>query len=187
MRLRYRIIPGYPGYRVGTDGSVWTCRVKLKIGLWMLGWKWKRMKQAVSKGYRVVSLFDARGNKRQGKVHRLVLLAFRGPCPPGMVGRHFPDRNTDNNRLDNLSWATHQQNIDDRDTHGMTQRGEKHYRAKLTVDKVKSIRQRVANGEPQAAIAREFGMGTATIGSIVHMQTWKSVGPPPFVEQETPW
>lgn len=58
------------------------------------------------------------GTSRAYAVHRLVLEAFVGPCPPGMLCRHFPDRSTKNNRLDNLSWGTPKQNTRDRVVHG---------------------------------------------------------------------
>jgi len=38
-------------------------------------------------------------------VHRLVLEAFIGPCPPGMEGCHWNDI-PDDNHLTNLRWAT---------------------------------------------------------------------------------
>lgn len=55
------------------------------------------------------------------KVHRLVLEAFVGPCPTGMETRH---RNGDpaDNRLGNLSWSTHAENMGDLVEHG-TARG----------------------------------------------------------------
>ena len=66
-----------------------------------------------------------RGVKNKtGHVHRLVLEAFIGPCPPGMECRHFPDRNPGNNRLENLRWGTRQENMDDKRIHG-TIRGHK--------------------------------------------------------------
>lgn len=42
-------------------------------------------------------------------VHRLVLEAFVGPCPDGMVGCHEDD-DPDNNHLENLRWDTISQN-----------------------------------------------------------------------------
>lgn len=37
-------------------------------------------------------------------IHSLVLEAFVGPCPPGMIGRHR-DRNPERNVLENLYYA----------------------------------------------------------------------------------
>ncbi|MHA7703387.1 NUMOD4 motif-containing HNH endonuclease [Mycobacterium sp. ML4] len=43
------------------------------------------------------------------KVHTLVLEAFVGPCPPGLMARHADD-NPANNHIGNLSWGTRSQN-----------------------------------------------------------------------------
>lgn len=45
------------------------------------------------------------GAEKTKFVHRLVLEAFSGPCPPGMVGCHRNDIAADN-RLENLRWDT---------------------------------------------------------------------------------
>ena len=58
------------------------------------------------------------GEKACKFVHRLVLEAFVGPCPAGMVCRHFPDRNPANNRLENLQWGTPLENEADKLVHG---------------------------------------------------------------------
>ena len=42
-------------------------------------------------------------------VHHLVLEAFIGPCPPGLMARHADDDPTNNN-LRNLSWGTRSYN-----------------------------------------------------------------------------
>jgi hypothetical protein len=46
-------------------------------------------------------------------VHRLVLEAFVGPCPPGQETCHGPGGSTDN-RLVNLRWGTYSENAYDR-------------------------------------------------------------------------
>ena len=61
-------------------------------------------------------LFVALGT-RDGKpviryVHRLVLEAFVGPCPPGYMACHFDD-NPANNALSNLRWDTQSANSHD--------------------------------------------------------------------------
>lgn len=50
-------------------------------------------------------------------MHRLVLLAFVGPCPDGMEACHANDIPTDN-RLANLRWGTHADNMRDRIENG---------------------------------------------------------------------
>jgi NUMOD4 motif/HNH endonuclease len=49
---------------------------------------------------------------RSRKVHQLVLEAFRGPRPPGLVSLHRDDR-VGNNRLSNLRYGTPLENARD--------------------------------------------------------------------------
>lgn len=62
---------------------------------------------------------DAGKDRETFQVHRLVMLAFVGPCPYGMQVRHFPDHDPANNRLANLVYGTALENARDRDeVHG---------------------------------------------------------------------
>ena len=68
-------------------------------------------------GHLVLGL--SRDNHRwRVSVHRLVLLAFVGPCPPGMEACHGNGIPTDN-RLENLRWDTQSANMLDRVAHGV--------------------------------------------------------------------
>src|SRR4051812_24620510 len=91
----YFRVKKYPNYRVGTDGSLWS----KAFG------KWRKLKLTPqSSGHLYVTLY--RNNKGKAHyVHRLVLEAVVGPCPPGMEARHFPDRDPSNNNANNISWA----------------------------------------------------------------------------------
>lgn len=51
------------------------------------------------------------------KVHRLVALAFHGPCPDGYDVRHL-DGNPENNRQQNLAYGTPSENEYDKVRHG---------------------------------------------------------------------
>ena len=57
------------------------------------------------------------GERHNRFVHRLVLMAFVGECPPGMECCHN-DGNPANNRLQNLRWDTPSNNSLDRNRHG---------------------------------------------------------------------
>ena len=116
--VEYRDIEGFPGYRVGSDGSVWSS----KKGTWT---KCSSYRRPYGSRYVVVCLrnIGPNGTTTTGKVyccyiHRLVLESFVGPCPDGKLCRHFPDKDTSNNRLDNLSWGTQEQNMQDKYVHG---------------------------------------------------------------------
>lgn len=105
----WRPVPNYLTYDVSNHGRVRSR--KSKSG-------WKPAKTRLLKlnfdayGYHFVALSE-RGKVKTMKVHRLVLLAFVGPCPDGMVCCH-DDGNRSNNRLANLRWDTVIANARDR-------------------------------------------------------------------------
>ena len=115
----WRDIAGYEGhYQVSAFG-----RVKSLAREEWFGNRWCSLRERILVSipcgqyhHRIVNL--AMNGKHAWYVHRLVLGAFVGPCPPGMESCHFPDRDPANNRLDNLRWGTHQDNMLDRDKHG---------------------------------------------------------------------
>ncbi|PIB80533.1 hypothetical protein CQY23_03060 [Mycobacterium celatum] len=105
---RWLPVVGYEGfYEVSSDGRVRSLKRRFRI-----------LKQAVHPrgGYRQVTLAK-NGHHRTHKVHRLVLEAFVGRCPPGFVGCHN-DGDTSNNRADNLRWDSPSANNFDLVRHG---------------------------------------------------------------------
>jgi len=175
--VEYRDIPGHPGYRVGSDGSVWTCRRQVSLGggrgtRAVIGDEWRLMKfQTLRAGYPYVKLS---GNIKQS-VHRLVLLAFVGPCPEGMEACHENGDRTDN-RLSNLRWDTRMANSDDRTRHGTQVRGETCGKSKLTDAIVRAARaERAALKTPFYELARKYGVTTGVIHNAVTGKTWGHV------------
>jgi HNH endonuclease len=168
--VRYTDVPGFPGYKVGTDGTVWSCRERGTAGM---SYKWRILKGHLLKstGYVMVDLCLDK-IKHHRLVHRLVLEAFVGPCPLGMVCRHFPDRNPANNRLDNLQWGTHQENQMDRFVHGTDGSGQKNPISKFSNREAEIIRARQQAGESMASIARQHGVTRQCIYLIVHRKTY---------------
>lgn len=118
---------------------------------------------ALVEGYRSVGLW-ANNEGERVLVHRVVLGAFVGPCPPGMECRH-EDGDRLNPRLGNLSWGTPKQNGEDRVGHGMQVRHEKHGMAKLTADGVREIRKLLGTMS-QRAIAQRFGVNPSVISRL---------------------
>jgi len=60
-------------------------------------------------GHYQVRLYRNGRSESYSYVHRLVLEAFVGPCPEGMVGCHYDDVK-EHNRLENLRWGTSSSN-----------------------------------------------------------------------------
>lgn len=162
-RERWRAIPEYEGlYEVSDFGRVRSlgrnaCMRKLVLD---------------KNGYLRVCLAQKQPYKLAG-VHRLVLLAFVGPCPAGMAARHFPDRTRTNNRLSNLSWATQTMNMRDRNIHGTHLKGERHPQAKLTRATVQRIRaiKRWPIGL-LAELAEKYGVTIRAIQQIKRRESW---------------
>lgn len=171
--VEYRAVPGWPGYDVGSDGSMWTRR-KRGRGAGKLYDERRPVKQTVlDSGRRQVCLY--RGDKKSRKklfVHRLVLLAFVGPCPEGLECCHWDGDHT-NNKRDNLRWGTRADNIADLIRHHQTRRGdyklgESHHKAKLSDDQVREVRELYSTGDfTQTELGRVFNAHTSTIHLIV--------------------
>mgnify|MGYP001586362219 FL=1 len=161
---------GFPDYRVGDDGSVWTRKIRRMV---TRTGPWRRMKTCPNyKGYLLVRLCNL-DKQKVYQVHRLVLLAFVGPCPQSMLARHFPNQDPQDNRLENLSWSTPERNQQDRVISGKDSRGEKSGKAKLTKAKVLHIRQLIAEGVLSLrAIGRKYGVSVDCIIDIRDGRTW---------------
>lgn len=144
---------GFPNYKVGTDGSVWS-----NIDRFGKTVPWRKLKPYKIKSGRLsIDLYNKGFVKRAVLVHRLVLQAFVGPCPTGMECRHFPDPNPTNNNLENLQWGTHQENMDDRTIHDRTCFEEKSstWRGDITEER---LVEEFNNLKSTVKVARKIGM-----------------------------
>jgi hypothetical protein len=103
---RFVAVPEHPGYRINRAGVIQSCW----IGRNRMGSLWKTLKPGLNfDGYRTVSL--KQGERRCTRfVHHLVLETFVGPRPPGTECLH-KNSNPADNRLSNLKWGTHAENV----------------------------------------------------------------------------
>ncbi len=105
MIEEWKPVVGYEGkYEVSSHGRVRSLPRQATPG------KIRKL-QPLKDGYKRVSLCKG-GVCVHKRVHRLVLEAFVGECPEGMVACHL-DSKTSNNILDNLEWDTHKNNTAD--------------------------------------------------------------------------
>lgn len=166
---KYRPIKGFPGYRVGDDGSVWSLWTH---GNGKIGETWHPRKFFFVDGRPMVMLRKKAGVHLHRTVCRLVLAAFVGPCPKGMESCHFPDRNPANNSLKNLRWDTRKNNHADKIIHGTHNRGERHPNVVLTTRKVKAIRLERSRGAKLLAIAKKYRICEAHVWRLTHGTAW---------------
>lgn len=115
MEELWRPIPGYEGLYFASSfgrirnkcGKIKAQRVHESAGGWLY------LKTDLSKD----------GKRKTFRVHRLILMAFKGLPEKGQVGRHTGDGDTFNNCPENLEWGTQQQNIWDAINDGRRPRG----------------------------------------------------------------
>lgn len=168
------------GYKVGTDGSVWSRRKIGKRGKGKgrgtgpgLGTAWKKLRPALVANYQAVALRMKNGHRKMFKVHTLVLLAFRGPRPRDMECRHLNGKK-DDNRLENLAWGTKKENAADNVANGTHGRGTNNPSALLSWGDVRQIRWMYATGEwSLSSLAKKFMMSKPTIWQIVKRRSWQ--------------
>ena len=174
-----RHLPGWTGYAVGSNGSVWSCKKMFGRG----AGEWRRLTPVVKEsGHLRIQLTD---HERRVKmcVHTAVLITFVGPRPPGMESRHFPDWNPANNTIHNLSWATDKQNVADCVEMGRHRTGniagESNPMATLTDEKVRRIHALCESGR-LPDIATQFGVSQGVVSLICRGLAWRHLNLPPL-------
>ena len=150
-----RDVPGYPGWQADSDGKVY------RDGVEVVG--------HVLNGYVYVG--------RIGKRATLVCIAFHGHRPVGKhLVAHWNDV-PDDDRPENLRWATRAENQADRNRNGWNPaRGQAINTARLTEGDVREIRAMYSVGTwSTTELAGIFGVGQSTVSDIVNYKTWQKV------------
>lgn len=171
----WRDVPRWEGlYQVSSGGEVRSIRRLVSINSvtperkrWMGG---SVRKPKPSNGYLIVTLTGA-GRREVHRVHRLVLATFIGPAPEGQACRHLNGNSLDN-RLVNLAWGTHHENMADRKAHGNYAVGDKHPMAKLTNEQALAIYR--SNAKLQA-LSDAYGVDKTKISAIRLGHTWVDI------------
>lgn len=115
-------------------------------------------------------------NSRLNMVHRVVCTEVHGdpPTPEHETAHSCGVRPCCNWR--HIRWATHEENIADKQGHGTQTRGDDHPPAKLTAEKVLRIRELAAtNRFSQKEIGVMFDIGQMQVCRIVTRKQWKHV------------
>lgn len=172
----WKSVQGWSGYEVSDRGRVRSWK-------WpgtMRGWTEDRSREPrvlrpdVRGGYLGVVLCNKGKGRRHENIHVLVLEAFVGPRPEGMQAAHANGERNDN-RVENLRWATPSSNNADKHIHGTNQHGEHIGTAKLTAADVHEIVALRRSGIGVAKVAGQFGVCRNTITNITTGRTWRRV------------
>jgi hypothetical protein len=163
--VEYRDVPGFPGYRVGSDGTLWTSRNT--YGEWK-----QRVPSKTNGGYLDIRLRkDSASHKRY--MHRLIALAFIGEPPDGTEVNHKNGNRLDN-RAQNLEYVTRSHNIKHAQAVMGSYLGNKKPSVRLTNSQIIEIRLN-SSSLSVASLAGQYGASQETIRRIADGRTHRDV------------
>ncbi len=164
-----KAIPTWDGYFVSDDGKVFSCR---------RGWHELKAHED-DDGYLRVSM-SKHGKGHTMRVHRLVLMAFRGVSTTLQRQARHLDGTRTNNRPRNLDVGTPKDNYNDRVRHGRgaacISSGSLNGRAKFTEEIVREACRRAASGELYATIRKDLGIGRVALQRMLSGENWGHLG-----------
>lgn len=161
-------IEGFSDYFVTEQGNVWSMKreVPLMMTPGATGFKGEYLQIALCVGDGVVY----RG------VHRLVAEAFI-PNPDNLPCVCHKNDNPHDNRVENLYWGTHKDNMEDKVSKGRGKHpiGEKCGGAVLTEDDVRFIRSYPRKRGAQTELAKMFGVNQQNISCVIRRKSWTHI------------
>lgn len=158
---QWKTVPDYEDYQGSNFGRV----KSFKQG------KARIMKPVfVNEGYLQIMLCKD-GKSKWIRVHQLVALCFI-PNPEGKPQVNHRDGFKLNNHVSNLEWVTASENTKHAHDKGLATSGEDCYKAKLTNEQVRYVRDN-PDGLDIAQLAERFGVSDGTIGDILTQRAKK--------------
>lgn len=157
----WKDVEGFPGYRVSSEGRV-------------MGKRGTVLRPKDNRGYKAVVL-SGPSSKKYTSVHRLVAMTFLD-CPEPRDGHEVNHINgvKDDNRVENLEWCTHRENMKHAVETGLVaeQRRADNANARLNETQVRIIRRCFDLGLPNTYIGPVFGVTYSTIWLIRKGRLW---------------
>ena len=161
-------------FRIDEDGRIWRIAIKGCVNKFIKIPE-REMKNLNSRGYIQMSL-RKNGKTYFCRAHRIVWTYFNGEIPDDKEINHKNGVKTDN-RPENLELVISSENKKHAYRTGLKiiQKGEKHYKAKLTENDIKEIRKRCSSGETQRSVAKDFNITSPHVCLIVNRKRWAHV------------
>lgn len=155
-------VPGFTDYACDIGGNVWSFKTTKGLPIP------HKITPRIRLGYGRIALLTE-GKPKYYDVHRLMALTFLGepPTPKSRVLHWDDDRQ--NNRLNNLRWGSHAENLEDARRNG---RSLAKPNRKLSADQVREIRTRKLSIKKYA---EKFAVTTTVITLAQNYATYKEV------------
>lgn len=152
--IRWKIIKGYPSYRIFNNGYVFSI-------------KSEKFLKAGGRPYLCVRLVE-NGNYRTHRIHVLVASHFIKRKNKNLQVNHI-DGNKLNNKVINLEWVTAKQNARHR-TEILNKRN-----SKLTKELVIKLREERLKNKTYREIAEQFNISKAAVFRIIKREVWSHI------------
>lgn len=128
-----------------------------------------------SNGYFRIAVCDASiGYKKDKGIHQLVMDAFNPTDDPNLEINHL-DGDKSNNRLSNLKWVTHQENMKHAHETDLFRTGEDCYLSKYTEEDIKSVCGLLELGFKYNDIMNQTGVHSSEVRKIARGGAWRCV------------
>lgn len=127
------------------------------------------------RGYCYVNITSSKGTTTQYKIYRLVATCFVDGKKRGKTQVNHKDGNKENNKSENLEWASNKENSKHAQSNLLYCQGSKHPHSKFSEDEILKIREQYKSGASQAELRKKYHVSNATMFNIVHNISWKSV------------
>jgi hypothetical protein len=125
-----------------------------------------------SHGYHMVTLCSLHGLQTKRRISQLVLEAFAGERPVGMIACHGPKGKEDNS-ICNLYWGTYSDNLGkDKIRDGTSNRGSRNGMSKLSDGEVVSIKAMCDSGLSCRHVASLFNVSRQIVSDIKFGRRW---------------
>lgn len=159
----FEIIKDHPRYEIHRNGTIRN-RESFNIKSQYIG----------STGYYMVS-FSYKNKSKPQRVHRLLASTFISNPNNYPCVNHKNGIKTDN-RLCNLEWCTHSQNMKHAFETGLANnKGEKNGQSKLSKSQVKEIKELLKSGLSQYKIAEKYPVSRSCILGIKTGRLWNHI------------
>lgn len=170
LGLKWRFIPGFPGYEIREDGFV-RCHKGRRPG------RIVPQQEDPRYGHMYVAVWNEAGRRTTGTIQNLLARAFHGPAPSADHEAAHNDGNPKNNHWRNIRWATVRENSEDRRRHGTMLIGVKNPNAVFSIALVQELRRQFKNSYHGqiADLARQYGVSEYAVHCVKHQKTWKGI------------